>query len=115
MCAITKRHTVGVWDKAVRLTSEEHDLYGMKRSELPPPTRRPTGWALMGAEVKDAAGVAAVFAELSSSASLMSASTLMAGAAMAPGCAGGQSVAGQAHTQANVGRRQTCRRMCAPP
>ena len=50
--------------------------------------------------MKDAEGVAAVFAELGTLASLMSASKLLDAVAMLPGCVGEQSDAVQAYTQA---------------
>ena len=53
-----------------------------------------------GNQVKDAEGVAAVFAELGTSASLMPASKLLDAVAMLLGCAGEQSDAVQAYTQA---------------
>ena len=55
---------------------------------------------VQGNNVKDAEGVAAVFAELATSASLMSASKLLDLIAMLPGCGGEQSDAVQAYTQA---------------
>ena len=53
-----------------------------------------------GDQVKDAEGVAAVFAELGTSASLMLASKLLDAVAMLPVCSGEQSDAIQAYTQA---------------
>ena len=55
---------------------------------------------VQGNNVRDAEGVAAVFAELATSASLMSASKLRDLIAMLPGCRGEQSDAVQAYTQA---------------
>ena len=59
-----------------------------------------------GNHVKDVEGVAAVFAELSSSATLMSASKLLDAVAMLPGNAGEQSDVEQAYTQARFGHGQ---------
>ena len=56
-----------------------------------------------GNAVNDAEGLAAVFAELGSSAPLMSASKQLDAIAMLPGCAGEQSDADQAYTQAKFG------------
>ena len=53
-----------------------------------------------GNQVKDAEGVAAVFAELGTSASLMPASKLLDAVAMLPGCSGEKSDAIQVYTQA---------------
>ena len=59
-----------------------------------------------GNQVKDVEGLAAVFAELSSSATMMSASKLLDVVAMLPGNAGEQSDAKQAYTQARFGHGQ---------
>ena len=56
-----------------------------------------------GNNVKDAKGLAAVFAELGSSARLMSASKLLGVVAMLPGCSGEQAGGEQAYTQARFG------------
>ena len=70
-----------------------------------------------GNAVKDADGLAAVFADLGSSASLMSASKLLDAVAMLPGCAGEQSDAEQAYTQARFGHGENrpCRNLGASP
>ena len=71
-----------------------------KHSELPPSKRKYKGRVVFqGNQVKDAEGVAAVFAELGTSASLMPAAKLLDAIAMLPGCAGEQSDAVQAYTQ----------------
>ena len=72
-----------------------------KHSELPISKRKYKGSVVFrGNQVKNAEGVAAVFAQLGTSASLMSASKLLDAVAMPPGCAGEQSDAVQAYTQA---------------
>ena len=76
------------------LCVEEH-------SELPISKRKYKGRVVFqGNQVKDAEGVAAVFAELGTSASLMSASKILDAVTMLPGNAGEQSDAVQAYTQA---------------
>ena len=72
-----------------------------QHSELELSKRKYKGRVVVqGNNVKYAEGVAAVFAELATSASLMSASKLLDIIAMLPGCRGEQSDAVQAYTQA---------------
>ena len=56
-----------------------------------------------GNQVKDVEGLAAVFVQLSSGASLMSAAKMLDAVAILPGCTGEQSDAEQAYTQAKFG------------